>query len=95
MTGCITGAQKGSYKRLVEIVQKLWREASAGTEFYALQLDRPLWTLSRNGCRQTSTMPCEFKGACPVAEYCTGTRLTVSGAKDTTPDSARFEIGVW
>lgn len=82
--GCVrSGGWQGPMSELREAVQAVWREACSDQvgEAYPLRMDKPLWLLSRQGCRKTTTWPCEFLSRCPVAEYCQSQHvwLTVTG----------------
>lgn len=76
-------AYRGRFAPLREAIQRVWRQALEGTEDYPLQLDEPLWHLSRAGCRVTRTWPCEFQRECPVGAWCGASRvgLSIGGAE--------------
>jgi hypothetical protein len=95
MGGYVNGNYKGDFPMLREAVQAVWRKACQGTELYPLQLDEPLWHLSRNGCRKTKTMPCEYEASCPVGHHCTGTWLQTSGTPGNEIASVGFTTGQW
>jgi len=95
MTGCVGGSFRGRFSEFAEAVWQVWREGCERTELYPLQLDEPLWHLSRGGCRKTVTMPCEYESMCPVAIFCTGTRLSAYGKLGQLPNEVSFETGVW
>jgi hypothetical protein len=75
MTGCVRGPFKGSFSELRETVTEVWFAACQGSDSYALLFNDPLWHLSRQGCRRTRWFPCEYRSQCPVADYCTETKL--------------------
>jgi hypothetical protein len=89
--GCVTpDGTSGRMEELREAVQAVWREAlSAGTAF-PLQIDEPLWLLSRQGCRVTSSWPCAFAERCPVVEFCVPEQRRLS-----TPSGGGQEAGEW
>lgn len=95
MAGCVTGDYRGDFREFAQAVQQVWREGCKDSSLYPLQLDEPLWHLSRNGCRKTSAMPCQFVAACPVAHLCTGTRLNAYGARGQLPNEVTFSTGHW
>ena len=68
----------GDFAPLREAIQRVWRQALEGTGHYPLQLDEPLWHLSRAGCRVTRTWPCEFQAQCPVGALCGASRARLS-----------------
>jgi len=94
MIGCISGDYKGTFIKFSRMVQHIWAEACQGIEIYPLQLDESLWTLSREGCRKTRRMPCEYRYECPVQSYCTETRLNAYGDCQSN-DEVSFQTGVW
>ena len=66
-TGCLSGRFSGSFKELVTRAQDAWIEACKrnGSHFFPLQLDEPLWNLSRFGCSQRQNGK-----TCPVSNQC-------------------------
>lgn len=71
-TGCLVGKFDGSYGELVGEVKKAWFEACDKTDFNPLQLDEPLWNLSRYGCRNYKDgKPCPVRKDCLLSELCT------------------------
>lgn len=71
MTGCITGAEEHTVKRLRKWVIKVWDDACKGEIYYPLQFDEPLWHLSKYGCRKTQRFPCQYRKQCSVSHFCT------------------------
>jgi len=52
-------------------VISLWRNICSNIDIYPLQLDEPLWLLSRNGCSNAKTnKKCPLFKECPVKEFC-------------------------
>ena len=94
MLGCITGEYKGSFGKFRRIVQNVWADACQGTNIYPLQLDEPLWTMSRLGCRSTRSMPCKYGNDCPTRRFCTGTRFDAYGDSQSN-DEVMFHTGIW
>ena len=71
-TGCLAGEFSGSFNELVDETKKAWIEACEGTNFYPLQLDEPLWNLSRYGCSNYKIgNPCPVRNQCKLRSYCT------------------------
>jgi hypothetical protein len=85
-SGAIRGRFRGSPERLKNAVRELWRTAVKGLEhsdgqsMIPLDVDEPLWTLSRLGCSQrgngllTSCPPC-----CVLAPVCVEGRIKITG----------------
>lgn len=86
-------AYSGDFAPLREAIQRVWRQALEGTGHYPLQLDEPLWHLSRAGCRVTRAWPCEFQARCPVGALCGASRvrLSVGGADGQGEARVRLE----
>lgn len=92
-TGCLEWEPgRGEMVPLREAVQAVWREALQGTGYYPLQLDEPLWLLSRNGCRRTEGWWCDFAGRCPVAQWCTPERRVGLTNAGTTGEEVRLWV---
>ena len=71
-SGCLVGKFVGSFNDLVIQTQEAWKEACKKTRFYPLQVDEPLWNLSRHGCRNRSNgAPCPKRNECRLASFCT------------------------
>lgn len=71
-TGCLAGVFDGPFSGLVEQTKKAWIEACKGTSYYPLQIDEPLWNLSRFGCtNHRNGQPCPVRDRCRLANFCT------------------------
>lgn len=93
--GCVRPISKsGQMADLTDAVHKVWRRALLGSPdgSYPLQLDEPLWILSRNGCRKTQLWPCEFRLRCPAANYCQPDRVRLTVAGMTTSGKAEWTV---
>ena len=92
--GCIRPIGKsGQMADLIEAAHKVWRDALLGSfDSYPLQLDEPLWLLSRNGCRKTETWPCQFRSRCPAANFCQLDRIRLTVAGLAISDKAEWTI---
>lgn len=95
MLGCIRGNYQGKFSHFSKLVHEAWRLGCRNTSVYPLQLDEPLWHLSRNGCRNRKQSPCEHAGACPVGNHCADTYLQTYGSGGQTPNEVHFETGRW
>jgi hypothetical protein len=74
MTGCVRGPFVGAFEELANAVRTVWFDACRNTPHYPLQLDQPLWHLSRRGCRAPASVPCACGKRCPVGAFCTSVR---------------------
>lgn len=72
-TGCLVGRFEGKFNDFAVKAQEAWREACQHTKYYPLQLDEPLWNLSRLGCskRRDEEEECPRKHECRLADFCT------------------------
>lgn len=71
-TGCLSGKFEGSFTKLTEEAKKAWIEACEGTNHYPLELDEPLWNLSRLGCSSYKLgSPCPKRNQCNLSNFCT------------------------
>ena len=71
-TGCVSGRFDGSFSDLTDLIKKAWVEACTGMDYYPLQLDEPLWNLSRFGCsKHINGSPCPVRQDCRLSEFCT------------------------
>ncbi|NJE77160.1 hypothetical protein [Thermococcus sp. ES12] len=77
--GIIRGRFEGTLEEFRETVAKAWMESTepirkSGKHIIPLDLDRPLWHLSRNGCSYRAGIhpeSCPKFEKCPFREYCT------------------------
>lgn len=81
-TNCLTGQYFGSISTIAPIIDEVWTKTmnlitNNGLK-YRLQLDEPLWHLSRYGCRYRKDNYCPKKGKCPVAKFCSNGFVSVS-----------------
>jgi len=74
-----TGALKGEYNgninnEIYNLIYEVWRAAinqlNDSNLTYALQLDEPLWHLSKYGCSKRKELICPKQGDCPVGRFC-------------------------
>lgn len=71
-TGCLVGSFEGSFTNLATQVQEAWKEACKKTKYFPLQLDEPLWNLSRSGCsNRKNGGSCPKRNLCKLADFCT------------------------
>lgn len=64
--GCLYGRYHGPFKEIVPKIRAAWRRACEGTGYYSLQLDEPLWNLSRLGCTNRVPGYCQKSGECGI-----------------------------
>lgn len=70
-TGCLVGNYSGSFNELVTQVKQAWKEACENMKYYPLQVDEPLWNLSRFGCsNRKNGMSCPKKNQCRLSAFC-------------------------
>src|SRR5206468_5442257 len=72
-TGCLVGDFEGTFNELNEEAQRAWKEScKEGSKWYPLQLDKPLWNLSRLGCSsRMNGSPCPLRSECKLSSFCT------------------------
>lgn len=70
-TGCLTGQGiKTNIQNIIFDVDRVWSKASEKLGINKLDLDEPLWTLSKYGCSKSKNMNCPVFNDCPVKELC-------------------------
>ncbi|MEM3710061.1 MAG: hypothetical protein QXL46_04045 [Nitrososphaerales archaeon] len=73
-TGCLTGKYSGSISAVRHIIDGVWKGAVESSNHprleYRLQLDEPLWHLSRYGCKYRTDDFCPKKARYPVNRFC-------------------------
>jgi hypothetical protein len=79
-TGVIRGNTKGRLHDLFEDIRTVWAESVKGLNakdrpMIALDMDEPLWHLSKHGCTYRDKEP----GVCPVSGQCEARDLCVKG----------------
>jgi hypothetical protein len=84
--GIVKGSYQGSLGVIYENIRKAWFESVKGLEvdgrpMIALDVDEPLWHLSRYGCtdRDKLSGKCPHFLLCELKDYCTPGRLEVNG----------------
>jgi hypothetical protein len=73
-TGCLVGNFDGNFEDLATQSQDAWEESCKcmGLKYYPLQLDGPLWNLSRLGCNnRMNGSVCPLRRECRLSKYCT------------------------
>jgi hypothetical protein len=90
-TGCLTGKYTGTISDITPKIDEAWKRVLELVNHpklkYRLQLDEPLWHLSRFGCKFRAGNFCPKKVGCPVNQFCVSGRVYVS--------PARIEIDTW
>lgn len=74
-TGVIAGQFVGTLEEARKMVERAWSQALAGSGLAPLDIDEPLWHLSRHGCHfhpKDECLPrdCPRYDSCPVAGFC-------------------------
>ena len=83
-TGCLKGRYTGTVSGVSPRIDEAWKivmESIVHPKLkYRLQLDEPLWHLSRFGCRFRKGEFCPKKNHCPVGRFCARGIVDVSSA---------------
>ncbi|MEM0024778.1 MAG: hypothetical protein QXV98_03630 [Thermofilaceae archaeon] len=73
-TGGLTGKYEGMLSNVAHRIDKVWENAVKLARHpeltFRLQLDEPLWLLSRHGCSFRRDSVCHKRGECPVRDFC-------------------------
>jgi len=82
-TGCIRGkySSKGLNETLKRLVVEVWREALKGFDFPPIEMFRPLWLLSKFGCRYRRGTERPKYPVCPAREFCVDGVVIVSSTR--------------
>lgn len=82
--GVVRGRYQGRLNELFESIRKAWAESvtglrNAGREMVALDVDEPLWNLSKYGCnkRDEQTGHCPM-GECEAKEFCVKGKIEIN-----------------
>jgi len=90
-TGCLIGEYRGTIAKIFPRIDEAWRKAIELVRHprltYRLQLDEPLWHLSRHGCTFREGSICPKRRACPVREFC------VKGVADVSAEWVEVKAG--
>jgi len=76
--GCLKGKYIGSIEDIFMEIDKVWKDACKSLPYYRLQLDEPLWHLSKYGCTNRRDNYCINSMKCPVSQYCIPGKVYVS-----------------
>ncbi len=77
-TGVLRGRFAGGLDTLRTAVENVWSDALQSTELSPLDIDEPLWHLSRQGCSKRGLDCCPLEASCPVRDYCVTGLVVVS-----------------
>jgi endonuclease III len=87
--GVVRGEYRGKLEELFKYVRDVWRDSMRGLrvedrEMIALDVDEPLWHLSKHGCvkRDAETGACLAQQACEVGEFCTEGRIKITKLRE-------------
>lgn len=84
-TGCLTGNFEGTISKVFCQIDEAWKKTVELVNHpklkYRLQLDEPLWHLSKYGCRFRKETLCPKKSKCPVSNFCVNRTINVSAKK--------------
>ena len=88
--GLVTGEYKGALVNLFDSIRKVWKDSTLGLshkgrDMIALDVDEPLWTLSRVGCKHRNpvTGNCLAMDRCEVRQFCTPGQIEIEKAEET------------
>ena len=88
--GLVTGEYKGALVNLFDSIRKVWKDSTLGLshkgrDMIALDVDEPLWTLSRVGCKHRNpvTGNCLAMDRCEVRQFCTPGQIEIEKAEVT------------
>lgn len=78
-TGCVYGDNvKTSIEKIFSLIDEVWKKASnQSNEFDKLDLDEPLWTLSKYGCTELKDKKCPSFSECPVKQFCIAVKKSI------------------
>ncbi|RLI69998.1 hypothetical protein DRO97_11300 [Archaeoglobales archaeon] len=79
--GGLRGKYEGNIQNVFHIIDEVWEEACKSLPYYRLQLDEPLWHLSKHGCTNRIDNYCIKARECPVSRYCVSGKIYVSANK--------------
>ena len=79
--GGLKGEYVGSIQDIFGKIDEVWKDACESLPYYRLQLDEPLWHLSKYGCTNRRENYCTKSINCPVSQYCICGRVSVSADK--------------
>jgi hypothetical protein len=81
-TGCLIGEYFGTIPEIAPKIDEAWKTVLSKVKHpnlkYSLQLDEPLWHLSKNGCTYRKGLICPKRRECPVGEFCVDSYVLVS-----------------
>jgi hypothetical protein len=77
-TGVLRGKFSGTMSEARPYVEEAWAAALPGTGLIPVDIDEPLWHLSRYGCSARTPSGCPLKEQCPVGAYCARGAISVS-----------------
>ncbi|MGV8150080.1 MAG: DUF6884 domain-containing protein, partial [Alkaliphilus sp.] len=79
--GGLKGKYKGNIQEIFNKIDNVWKDACDSLPYYRLQLDEPLWHLSKHGCTNRYEHYCNSSKNCPVSQYCISGKVYVSANK--------------
>jgi hypothetical protein len=84
-TGVIRGKFKTTRDKIIKYTQEVWFESfkklqNEGIDLIPLNMDKPLWYLSKNGChkRDKITGDCPYYSECIAKEFCVKGKIKIS-----------------
>lgn len=77
-TGVLRGRYRGTLDQIRPDVEEAWARGLEGTRFVPLDVDEPLWHLSRYGCSRRTPDGCPAIEQCPAQVFCAPGLVKVS-----------------
>ncbi len=79
-TAVLKGTIRGTLDQVRPLVETAWAKGLEGSRLIPLDIDEPLWHLSRYGCRRRGPAGCPVEGECVARLYCAEGLVRVSAS---------------
>ena len=78
-SGCLVGNNvKTSIPKIMPDIDRIWTKVAEHIEdLNKFDLDEPLWTLSKYGCKKLKDMNCPVFDECPIKEFCEAVKKNI------------------
>jgi len=95
--GCLIGKYSGTISEISPVVDVAWKKTLELINHpkltYRLQLDEPLWHLSKYGCRFRAGF-CPKRNKCPVNQFCVKGKINVSALRVEIDTGEEHEVSL-